>query len=71
MPGGLGGFRIITEDGNDAAGRSVAAIGELNGDGQDEVLVGAHDVGSAAIGASGFDGAACIVLPSGDWIGHG
>ena len=54
----------------DAAGTSVAAIGDLNGDGRDEILVGAPDTpfgtgGSLQSGA----GAAYVVFSSADWIG--
>ena len=38
---GSGGFRILGEAGDGAAGSAVGAIGDLNGDGLPEVLVGA------------------------------
>jgi ELWxxDGT repeat protein len=38
---GQGGFKIIGEEAGDYAGRSLAAIGDLNGDGLTDLLVGA------------------------------
>ena len=39
---GTGGFRIIGEEGYDQAGHAVAALGDVNGDGFDDVFVGAY-----------------------------
>jgi len=42
---GTGGFKILGEDGGDSIGTSVAALGDLNGDGKGEILIGAPDSG--------------------------
>ena len=38
---GSGGFRIDGIDANDSSGRSVSGAGDVNGDGFDDVIVGA------------------------------
>ncbi|PWS35131.1 hypothetical protein DFH01_22725 [Falsiroseomonas bella] len=39
---GIGGFAIYGQDPGDSAGRSVASAGDINGDGFDELVIGAH-----------------------------
>ena len=39
---GTGGFKLTGEDPLDFAGKSVSGIGDVNGDGIDDMLVGAH-----------------------------
>ena len=55
---GTGGFKITGETSNDFAGESVASIGDVNGDGFDDIIVGA--VGGDAGG--GYAGAAYVVF---------
>jgi Ca2+-binding RTX toxin-like protein len=57
---GTGGFKIIGEYSGDQAGISVAAAGDINGDGIDDLIIGANR--NNAGGASA--GAAYIVLGS-------
>lgn len=63
---GIGGFRITGEAAseNDFAGTSVAAAGDLNGDGLADLLVGAS--GNDAGGT--FAGAAYVLYGSEDWL---
>ena len=54
---GTGGFKIQGENADDAAGRSVSAAGDVNGDGIDDLIVGAH-----ANGGGGPDAGAAYVV---------
>ena len=54
---GTGGFRIIGEVTLDQAGRSVSTAGDVNGDGIDDLLVGAY-----RNGAGGFEAGAAYVV---------
>lgn len=51
---GTGGFKIQGETAGDVAGNNVAAAGDVNGDGLDDVIVGArgNDSGGSAAGAA-------------------
>jgi hypothetical protein len=61
---GTGGFKIAGEAGGDMAGLSVSGLGDLNGDGRTDLLVGAF--GSDA---GGFNsGAAYVVFSQPDWL---
>jgi len=44
---GTGGFVIYGQDENDRAGSSVASAGDINGDGFDDLILGARNGGSA------------------------
>jgi Ca2+-binding RTX toxin-like protein len=46
------GFRIDGEAQNDAAGYSVASAGDINGDGFDDIILGAEQFGTNSIGAA-------------------
>lgn len=46
VAGGTGGFKIVGEDVGDGAGKDVAAAGDVNGDGFDDVIIGASGNGS-------------------------
>ncbi len=50
---GTGGYRITGENAGDGVGKTVAAMGDLNGDGKQEVLLGAagNDAGGNNAGA--------------------
>jgi len=58
---GTGGFVIQGEDEGDSAGVSVAAAGDLNGDGFDDVIIGAYGA-DAAGSAKNYAGAAYVVF---------
>ncbi len=51
---GTGGFRIIGQNAGDAAGQALATLGDLNGDGKADILVGAmgNDAGGLDAGAA-------------------
>lgn len=50
---GTGGFRIVGDNAGDMAGSAIGTVGDLNGDGKAEILVGttASQIGGAASGA--------------------
>jgi len=58
---GQGGFVIQSEDAGDRTGRSVACAGDLNGDGFDDLIVGAFRA-DAAGNAKKYAGAAYVVF---------
>ncbi len=84
---GIGGFVLYGEDGNDRAGRSVASAGDVNGDGFDDLIIGAYRAdgpGNATTNAGdsyvvfgkagGFDSAielATIAAGTGGFVIHG
>ncbi|WAS94649.1 FG-GAP-like repeat-containing protein [Nannocystis punicea] len=59
---GVGGFAILGEKAGDAAGRSVAGAGDVDGDGLADIVVGAY---GADPGGS-FSGAAYVVFGHGE-----
>jgi hypothetical protein len=44
---GVGGFVIYGEDGSDYSGNAVASAGDVNGDGFDDLIIGAYGAGAA------------------------
>ena len=53
VAGGIGGFKIVGENAGDAAGTTVGRIGDQNGDGKEDILIGAtgNDGAGAEAGA--------------------
>ena len=56
---GQNGFRITGEAGYDAAGSAVSGAGDVNGDGFDDVLIGAP---GASVSSVAYNGAAFVVF---------
>ena len=54
---GTGGYKIVGEAAGDGAGRTVGTVGDLNGDGKAEILIGAADSD-----AGGTDSGAAYVV---------
>jgi hypothetical protein len=52
---GTGGFVINGENTNDGSGISVSSAGDVNGDGSDDLIIGAY-------GANGFAGKSFVVF---------
>jgi len=67
---GQGGFVIQGEEAGDFAGRSVAAVGDVNGDGFDDVILGASSA-DAAGNAKYNAGAAYVVFGKADGFDAG
>ncbi len=40
---GTGGFRIVGEDGGNGIGNAIGTVGDMNGDGRSEILIGVSD----------------------------
>ncbi len=62
---GTGGFRIVGEAAGDWAGTSVAAGGDINGDGRPDLLVGCRFNDEGAFDA----GAGYVVFGADSWLG--
>ena len=58
---GTGGFVIHGQDGGDESGRSVASAGDVNGDGFDDLIIGARG-GDAAGNAKSLAGDSYVVF---------
>lgn len=63
---GLGGVTIYGVDAADLSGRAVSGIGDINGDGYDDILIGAL-AGSGAGNALPAGGEAYVVFGKADW----
>ena len=59
---GTNGFRIDGVDANDQSGRSVSGAGDVNGDGVDDVILGAY-------GANGYAGESYVVFGQTNSVG--
>ena len=70
IEGGTGGFSIIGVDSNDTAGKAVSSAGDVNGDGINDILIGAPNA-DPVNGVS--TGAAYVVFgkPAGQSFGTG
>lgn len=72
VPGSDAGYRIVGEAFFDRAGHAVAAIGDQNGDGRDDILIGAPEHGT---GDEAMAGAAYVVWDAASLssigLGHG
>ncbi len=60
---GANGFQLSGEAASDSSGRSVSSAGDVNGDGFDDLLIGAHD----ADPNGSFSGASYVVFGQSDW----
>jgi len=56
---GSNGFRILGDDANDKSGHSVSKAGDINGDGYDDIMIGAPE---AEIGTNGDQGISYVVF---------
>ena len=64
--GGEAGFRILGEDGSDESGKAVSSVGDVNGDGYDDVIIG---VSGAGVGSSIGEGVSYVVYGKEDGFG--
>jgi hypothetical protein len=63
---GTNGFRLIGIDAYDNIGRSVSSAGDVNGDGFDDVIIGAPN---AEGGGGAFEGESYVVFGKASWAG--
>jgi hypothetical protein len=64
---GTNGFRLIGIDEADFSGGSVSSAGDINGDGFDDVIVGA--TGAESAGGGAFEGESYVVFGKASWAG--
>jgi Ca2+-binding RTX toxin-like protein len=64
---GTNGFRLVGIDANDYGGYSVSSAGDVNGDGFDDVIVGAQQAESA--GGADYEGESYVVFGKASWAG--
>jgi hypothetical protein len=64
---GTNGFRLIGVDLYDISGNSVSSAGDVNGDGFDDVIVGAREAESA--GGANYEGESYVVYGKASWAG--
>jgi hypothetical protein len=64
---GSDGFRLVGVDKGDRSGSSVSSAGDVNGDGFDDVIVGAPDAKSQ--GGGKYEGESYVVFGKANWAG--
>jgi hypothetical protein len=64
---GTNGFRLIGIDEADFSGGSVSSAGDINGDGFDDVIIGA--TGAESAGGGDFEGESYVVFGKASWAG--
>ena len=64
---GTNGFTLIGVDAGDLSGISVSSAGDVNGDGFDDVIVGAPNAESA--GGADYEGESYVVFGKASWAG--
>jgi hypothetical protein len=64
---GINGFTLIGIDAGDTSGLSVSSAGDVNGDGFDDVIVGAP--GAESAGGADQEGESYVVFGKASWVG--
>jgi hypothetical protein len=64
---GINGFTVIGADGGDQSGYSVSSAGDVNGDGFDDLFIGAPSAES--VGGATAEGESCVVFGKASWAG--
>ncbi len=67
IAGGTGGFVIFGQDGEDRSGTSVASAGDLNGDGFDDLIIGADRADAAGNGKLSAGDSYVVFGKAGGW----
>jgi Ca2+-binding RTX toxin-like protein len=64
---GTNGFRLVGVDALDFSGASVSSAGDVNGDGFDDLIIGAN--GAESAGGEAYEGESYVVFGKADWAG--